>query len=123
MEKSFSMRGIVVVATSLGGPQALKAILAGLPSDFPASMFIVMHIGTWPSRLPELLAADSRIPVVHGSHGEAIAAGTVYVAPPDRHMLVVDDKQDYRPHPRKTSRVRPLTRSFVRPRSVMGTAR
>jgi two-component system chemotaxis response regulator CheB len=80
----------VVVAASLGGLQALQAIVSALPADFPASMFIVMHIGTWPSQLPELLAAASRLPVVHGSHGEVITAGTVYIAPPDRHMVLVD---------------------------------
>jgi two-component system chemotaxis response regulator CheB len=81
---------VVVVAASLGGLQALKAIVSTLPADLPASLFIVMHIGTWPSRLPELLAAESSLPVVHGSHGAAITAGTVYIAPPDRHMLLGD---------------------------------
>ena len=81
---------VVVVAASLGGLQALKAIVSTLPADLPASLFIVMHIGTWPSRLPELLAAESSLPVVHGSDGAAITAGTVYIAPPDRHMLLGD---------------------------------
>ncbi|WP_244818683.1 chemotaxis protein CheB [Caballeronia sp. Lep1P3] len=81
---------VVVVAASLGGLQALQAIVSTLPADFPASMFIVMHIGTWPSQLPKLLAAESCLPVVHGSHGAVITAGTVYIAPPDRHMLLAE---------------------------------
>jgi two-component system, chemotaxis family, protein-glutamate methylesterase/glutaminase len=90
MQRTTIRRDIVVVAASLGGLAALKTIVAALPSDFPASIFIVMHIGTWPSQLPQLLAADSPLPVVHASDGEAIAKGTAYVAPPDRHMLLRD---------------------------------
>ena len=92
MEKQSNARNMVVVAASLGGLQALKTIVSGLPADLPASIFIVMHIGTWPSQLPKLLGAESRLPVLHASDGEAIAAGTVYVAPPDRHMLLGDDR-------------------------------
>ncbi|SAK70486.1 chemotaxis protein CheB [Caballeronia glebae] len=91
MEKQ-SARSVVVVAASLGGLQALKSVVSRLPVDLPASIFIVMHVGSWPSQLPKLLDAESRLPVVHASDGEAIAAGTVYVAPPDRHMLLGDDK-------------------------------
>jgi two-component system chemotaxis response regulator CheB len=64
MDKRRNGQHLVVVAASLGGLQALKAIVSRLPADFPASMFIVMHIGAWPSQLPALLAADSRLPVV-----------------------------------------------------------
>jgi len=84
-------RDIVVVAASLGGVQALKKLVMSLPEDFAASVFIVMHIGAWPSRLPEVLGADSRLPVRHAVDGEAITRGTVYIAPPDRHMLLHDD--------------------------------
>jgi len=90
MDQGRNAGHVVVVAASLGGLQALQAIVSTLPADFPASMFIVMHIGTWPSRLPELLAPGSRLPVVHGSHGAVITAGTVYIAPPDQHMLLAD---------------------------------
>ncbi|MEZ2354847.1 chemotaxis protein CheB [Caballeronia sp. RCC_10] len=90
MNKTLSGRCIVVIAASTGGLDVLRTIVSGLPADFPASIFVVMHIGTWPSRLPQILAADSRLPVVHASDGEAIAAVTVYIAPPDRHMLLGD---------------------------------
>jgi two-component system chemotaxis response regulator CheB len=92
VSKTLNGRCIVVLAASMGGLDVLRTIVSGLSADVPASIFIVMHIGTWPSRLPEILAADSRLPVVHASDGEPIAAGTVYVAPPDRHMLLADGK-------------------------------
>lgn len=36
-------RDIVVVGTSAGGVEALRALVGGLPPDFPGSIFIVMH--------------------------------------------------------------------------------
>jgi two-component system chemotaxis response regulator CheB len=90
MTQSPISRDIVVMATSLGGLKALQTIVSSLPVDFPASVLIVMHIGRWPSQLPSILQAESRMPVVHAGDGQAIEKSTVYSAPPDRHMLVHD---------------------------------
>jgi two-component system chemotaxis response regulator CheB len=89
MEKGVNARDIVVAA-SQGGLDALKTIVAELPADLSASIFVVLHIGPWPSMLPDLLSAEGRLPVVHASDGETITTGTIYVAPPDRHMLLHD---------------------------------
>jgi two-component system chemotaxis response regulator CheB len=83
-------RDIVVMAASLGGLKALQTIVSSLPADLPASVLVVMHIGAWPSQLPSILQAESRMPVVHARDGQAIERSTVYIAPPDRHMLVLD---------------------------------
>ncbi|VXC90097.1 Protein-glutamate methylesterase [Burkholderia sp. 8Y] len=91
MKNAVNIRDIVVVAASLGGLQALRTVVAALPADLPASIFIVMHVGTWPSQLPQLLEASGPLPVAHACDGEPIAKGRVYVAPPDRHMLVGND--------------------------------
>jgi two-component system chemotaxis response regulator CheB len=91
MAKTVNARDIAVVAASQGGLDALKTIVAALPADLPASIFVVMHIGTWPSVLPDLLSAEARLPVVHASDREIITKGTIYVAPPDRHMLLHGD--------------------------------
>ena len=34
---------IVVIGTSAGGIEALKVLAAGLPRDFGASVFVVLH--------------------------------------------------------------------------------
>jgi two-component system chemotaxis response regulator CheB len=83
-------RDIVVMAASLGGLKALQTIISSLPADFPASVLIVMHVGAWPSQLPSILQTGSRMRVVHARDGQAIERSTVYIAPPDRHMLVQD---------------------------------
>jgi two-component system chemotaxis response regulator CheB len=88
MKTVMNTRDIIVIATSLGGLEALRTIVSSPPERLPASIFVVMHIGAWPSLLPRLLAGQSRIPVLHASDGEAINRGTIYIAPPDRHMLI-----------------------------------
>ncbi len=80
---------IFVIGASHGGLQALCTLVAALPKDFPAPLFIVQH--TTPegrSHLPEILAAAGPLPASHARAGESIRCGHIYVAPPDFHMLI-----------------------------------
>ena len=81
-------RDVVVVGASAGGVRALRELMAALPPNFGAAVFIVLHIGAHSSSLPDILALDSRNPVMHAIDGEAFEAGRVYVAPPDHHLLL-----------------------------------
>lgn len=86
-------RDIVVIGASSGGVSALLDLVKTLPADFPAPIFIVQHIGADSlSVLPELLSRAGALPSKHPRHGEAVEAGTIYVAPPDHHLLVEKDK-------------------------------
>ena len=62
--------------------------MAALPFPCTAAIFVIMHIGSNPSILPELLASKGKHPVVFAQDGMLIEAGHIYVAPPDHHMLV-----------------------------------
>ena len=82
-------RDTIVIGASAGGVQALATLVAALPRDLPAAVFIVLHVpADSPSFLPEILARDAMLPVAHATHGEPIVPGRVYVAPPDQHMLL-----------------------------------
>lgn len=84
---------LVVIGASAGGIEPLKEIVAGLPPDLPAAVAIVLHVApTADSRLPAILSRVGRLPVVHAGDGEPLGEGRVYVAPPDRHLLVVDGR-------------------------------
>ena len=50
-----------------------------------------MHIGRHPSHLPSLLQAAGALPATFADDGVFIKAGHIYVAPPDRHMLLAPD--------------------------------
>lgn len=81
-------RDIIVMGGSIGGLQAMQTVLAGLPPDLAASLFLVLHIGEGPSLLPELLRKLTPLHIAHATDGAAIEAGHIYVAPPDRHLLL-----------------------------------
>ncbi len=80
---------IFVVGASLSGINALRALVENLPSDFPAPIFITQHVASHsPGMVPSILSGAGRLPAVHPKNMELIEPGRIYVAPPDRHMLV-----------------------------------
>jgi two-component system chemotaxis response regulator CheB len=82
-------RDIIAIGASAGGIQALRKLLRNLPADLPASVFVVMHIPTdHPSRLPQILARAGGLPVSHATDESPIRKGHVYVAPPNRHLVL-----------------------------------
>lgn len=82
-------REIIVIGASAGGLEALKKLVAQLPSNFPAAVFIVWHISPeYPSMLPQILNRACPLSVAHAIDTEAIQPGRIYVAPPDHHLLV-----------------------------------
>jgi two-component system chemotaxis response regulator CheB len=86
---SHAARDIVVVGASQGGVQALSQLTAGLPADFSATVFVVMH--ALPSRrslLPHILGRAGRLPARLANDGDPIVKGQIVVAPPDNHLLI-----------------------------------
>ncbi|WP_244851458.1 chemotaxis protein CheB [Caballeronia sp. SL2Y3] len=83
-------RDIVVIAASRGGLPVLKMLVAQLPADLDATLCIVLHIGRHPSVLPELLSHWGPHTATHPKHKEVLQRGRIYVAPPDRHMVLRD---------------------------------
>jgi two-component system chemotaxis response regulator CheB len=78
---------IVALGASAGGLEALHAVVAALPSDFPAAVVIVQHMDPRRrSHLADLLRRHSHLAVTQAIDGEPAEAGRVYVAAPDRHL-------------------------------------
>jgi two-component system, chemotaxis family, protein-glutamate methylesterase/glutaminase len=82
-------RDIVVVGASAGGVEALQRLVAGFTSDLPAAVFVVLH---WPagvtSALPRILRRSGPLEASHAKHGQPIQPGAIYIAPPDRHLIL-----------------------------------
>ena len=86
-------RNLVVVGASAGGIEALQQLLGGLPPDLPAAVLVVLHVpSSGPSALAGILARASGLPVRAAGHGDELRPGTVTVAVPDQHLLVVDGR-------------------------------
>ena len=80
---------IIVVGASAGGVEALSRLVAELPEDLPAAMFIVLHMGANTGTvLPRILGRQTKIPVDHPRDGETIEPNRIYVAVPDHHLLI-----------------------------------
>lgn len=92
MSEPFHSNGafdIVAMAASAGGLAALRQILTQLPAHFPASIVIVQHMDpTHRSMLAGILARYTPLRVKEAEQNEVLVPGTVYIAPPNRHLLV-----------------------------------
>jgi len=87
-----SASGVVVVAASAGGIEALRTLLAGLPSGFSTPVIIVLH--RTPGReglLANIFKRDTVLAVKDAVDGECLSSGTVYLAPADHHLQITGD--------------------------------
>ena len=83
---------VVVIGASAGGLAALAAVLGGLPVSFPAPVAVVLHLSPdHPSLLARVLSRYTGLPACWATDGERMEGGTVYVAPPDRHLVFGPD--------------------------------
>jgi two-component system chemotaxis response regulator CheB len=77
----------LVVATSTGGPVALREFLPGLPADLPVPVFIVQHMPAQYTRpLAERLNQACPLEVLEAVDGMAAEPGSAYIAPGGKHL-------------------------------------
>jgi len=82
-------RNIIVIGGSSGATGPLREILARFRPDLPAAVFVVLH--TAPSgfgALATVTSAAGKLPVREAEDGLKIENGHVYLAVPDRHLLL-----------------------------------
>jgi two-component system, chemotaxis family, protein-glutamate methylesterase/glutaminase len=80
---------IIALASSAGGLEALSQVLAALPAELMAALVVVQHMDPRrPSHLAEILARRTALQVKQAVAHERLTPGTVFVGPPDAHLLV-----------------------------------
>jgi two-component system chemotaxis response regulator CheB len=83
------VKDIIVIGASAGGIEALKRLASGLPPDFPASIFVVLHTAPQsPGILDQILDRAGALPAANAVDRERIQPGKIYVAPPDQHLII-----------------------------------
>jgi len=86
-------RDIVVIGASAGGIEALSELVANLPANLEASIFVVVHIPQeTTSALPRILSRRGHLPAVHPRNRERIERRKIYVAPPKFHLMLDADR-------------------------------
>jgi len=80
---------MIVFGGSAGALEPLMQILGALPADVHAPIAVVLHVmPRGPSLVPTILARVSSRRVVEPEDKEVIQPDTIYVAPPNYHMLI-----------------------------------
>ncbi|MBV8544615.1 MAG: chemotaxis protein CheB [Acidobacteria bacterium] len=106
---------IVVIGASAGGIEALKEIVQRLPAGFDAPILVVIHIPPdSPSMLPKILDRAGPLRVKSAEEGEEAANGVMYVAPPDRHLIVEANGTLRTPRGPRENRSRPAVDPLFR---------
>lgn len=83
----------VVIGASAGGMEALKKLLTVLPKSLAAPIVIVQHLSPHSDNyLTRRLDELCKIHVKEADEKEKIIAGTAYIAPPNYHLLIEQDK-------------------------------
>lgn len=100
-------RDIVVIGASAGGVAALQQLFAQLRPTAPASYFVVQHLAAHtPSQLDRILQGVTTMPVRFARDDEPILPDTIYLAAPDRHLLLGEGRTRITRGPREC-RARP----------------
>ena len=83
---------VVAIVGSAGGIAAMENVLERLPADLNAAVLIVLHLTPeHPSLLAQVLARKTALAVREATDGDALQPSTVYVAPPNAHLLATAD--------------------------------
>jgi two-component system, chemotaxis family, protein-glutamate methylesterase/glutaminase len=81
-------RNIIVIGASAGGLRALSAIFSQLEPTREGTVFAVLHLSPqYPTFVDQILSKRSNMPVKFASNG-AFVPGTIYIAPPDFHLII-----------------------------------
>ncbi|NPA72544.1 MAG: chemotaxis response regulator protein-glutamate methylesterase [Gammaproteobacteria bacterium] len=86
---------VIALGASTGGTEAIKEVLMRLPANTPG-MVITQHIpAAFSQPFAKRMNSLSEMTVFHAEDGQQILPGHVYIAPGDKHLMVVRDGARY----------------------------
>jgi two-component system, chemotaxis family, protein-glutamate methylesterase/glutaminase len=114
---------VIAIGGSAGAPEAMMSLIRDLPADLPAAVLVAIHrTPEGPDLLAEILENLGSLPTVMAEEGQRLERGRIYVAPPDRHLLVEHDHLHVRRGPRE-NRARPAIDPLFRSAAVCCSTR
>ena len=85
------VQGAVLLLAGIGGPDAVRRLLGGLPQDFPYPVLVQMRLdGGRYANLVKQMARVSALPVLLADAGHAAEVGTVHILPDDMGLEAAD---------------------------------
>jgi two-component system chemotaxis response regulator CheB len=82
-------RNIIVIGASAGGFEAIRQLVAALPATLDAAIFVVWHMSPdVTGLLPQVLNRENTLLASNALDNEVIKFNHIYVAPPDKHLLL-----------------------------------
>jgi two-component system, chemotaxis family, CheB/CheR fusion protein len=98
---------IVAIGASAGGYEACSVLLKALPVDTGMAFVLVQHLDpAHESKLSQLLAISSKIPVSEIRSNVRVSPNRVYVIPPNRYLTI--SQGELQLHPRKQAKGPPM---------------
>src|SRR5580698_4958698 len=82
------VRKVIVIGGSTGGIQSLCTILKNLPSNLDSPVLAVIHTGEGSQYLGNVVQRCGGMKVIRSEKAEPIEAGQIYLAAPNRHLMV-----------------------------------
>jgi two-component system, chemotaxis family, protein-glutamate methylesterase/glutaminase len=118
-----SNRDLIAIGTSAGGVEALLKLAAKLTPDIPATILVTIHLAAqFRSELDRLLSRAGPLPAHFARDGEKYRRGTIYLAPPDRHLLIEGERL-YLGSGSRENNVRPAIDPMLRSAAICCGAR
>lgn len=115
-------RDTIVIGASAGGISALKSLLSSLSADFPGSIFVVQHQAHNAGHLLQALENSVKLPLKRVESRQKVMPGTVYLAPPDSHLVLTQHDVDLSNGPRE-NRSRPSINVLFRTAAAYRSSR
>ncbi|HEY8186712.1 MAG TPA: chemotaxis protein CheB [Pyrinomonadaceae bacterium] len=104
---------IVGVGASAGGLEAFTRLIRHLPENTGMAFVLVQHLDPeHESRLPQLLAKTSKMPVLEVANNTRVKPNQVYVIPPNRSMKIADRVLKLLPHKKADGSYRSIDHFF-----------
>lgn len=97
-------RDILAIGTSAGGVEALLFLAKNLQGDLPASVLLTIHLPSYAkSALDDVLNNAGALPAQFAQDGERLRKSRIYIAPPNRHLIVDGDRLSLGEGPRENN--------------------
>jgi two-component system chemotaxis response regulator CheB len=82
---------LVLIGGSAGSLTAIREIVSAFPANMPAAVIVVVHMSPrGKSVLPTLLEREGGLPARQLNDGDKLEPANIYVAVPDRHVVVAE---------------------------------